>query len=1467
MASISFRTPEKMNDENKPLPGTPRTPNSHKIQDLGRTSSQKRARQIFDSLRSLKSRGKHSNDAEEEDAQSAENGSPVRRRNSTWDLFGNIRSRKSNDFGIPENERPLTTTPLKLEPEINQISELLPKRRKSLINILGSISNMASPRRVANSREKPLDEEALPAYCEEDVFAEKLVKELIDLNLDSLNRTHASTSDGHSTFLDERLSGLCSLKADHNKIIDNFKIQQLEDLLNDQDGYEAKSWTSQAQTLQNDGFSEQLASQTPTTDGDRSKTPDSYLCSIIKSFDDYNSEPTVLKEGGAMVSPSPSPGKLLPTQPIDFLKDLSPDVIPNCQSDQGNQFIDTTSSIVFYADKPEPFEKIYREEKRPIITIREITSDSDFSFAYEDPIAPSPPTWQDAAKSRNSMLKSKARLPDQDSAPYVQEVEPLFVNQREKRKIHWQGSEPTPFITEELDQQNLLPTHTKERKDQFENSIEPLSVNLTEEQKIQGQSPSSNSFSAEESDLQRIARSIKQTVDKMTKNLYLSSLSEETTEEWEDELPEIENYPSELEYKYGLFYDENLDSLTQTVEDPYTKTREKIPTGKMISKNISSFKDMELFVGPIFVRYPQSDGSWSHVQYFPTGSLALSEIRKRNQGEYSDTITYCPEESCIYVHLWGKLPKLETDLRVRVIYPETKTQGARTQIYDNGDLAIADMAQQNLGASSEIRYNLFERCFQVYTSDDVESPNCSIRVDYPETKTRSSRTQIYNKKNLAMTDICQQSHGEFSEVRYNLSERHFRVFTWGEDIDSSDRYIHVDFKEPETERNVHADHNETKTRCATRQSYETEDFATAEIDRITNDEFSRFVYRSPDRSFCVEAQPEVFEQPFRAREPAWRPTLSPLGDRDEDEQDLPDFSDLEDDFQVVVTESLRSLSPGIQSQEGVGELIGDDNSGGNDMSLCVEAGTPRKAENEFVAELFMGNECGNYTPLLRGSKQILQYLDSLDSRDSTGKILNTEADLQSDRRTATKAWAESRSTNKTPQASRDRVDEPLAQVSCSNYHEDHSDNETASIGIEIFEVGSRENSNAFSTPGYQLSNADIFGEDMKCGVSIVHEVSEDSRESTDSNVNENVMFDLGRDVVHGRERSNAICGENIIPPLFKEMLNIEGPPVRMSSGKSIESLYILPIDNIDLYEENAGCGDPKRSCSTQLDENIATFSTDVDLTMCVPRPIDQSPKSINATIPTYKIDTHLWSANLTESDVEGGTDQTGFGAGLDFERQPPFENIHTVPGCTSSSAYGQSSLEISTVSASNMEHVKHSVIDEGDTRDFLPKKTKAGDTALLVEAVSHEYIDNEVSPLTTVNDHSTRIPTLVNIFHSRGMMSPTISPASSRPFLNRCSSPIQITTSPKRGENLTPRIVTPSGKVYSPAKEEQDISNPIQRVQTPGTSLGDYINKGMSGDETDISDGFGEELEKMGVRNYSSRDSNGSISLDESDSD
>ncbi|KAI9641349.1 hypothetical protein NHQ30_010151 [Ciborinia camelliae] len=232
MASISFQTPEKMNDENKPLRRTPRTPNSHKIQDLGRTSSQKKARQIFDSLRSLKSRGKPSSDVEDEGGQSAGAGSPIRRKNSTWDLFGTIRSKKSGEFGTPENERPLTTTPLKTGLQINVASELLPKRRKSLVNIIGSISHKVSPRRIANLRENPLGEE-LPEYCEGDVFAEKLAKELVDLKADNIHPTHTSTSNEQSRLPSERLRGSYDFEADQNKLIESMYIDILYDVAED----------------------------------------------------------------------------------------------------------------------------------------------------------------------------------------------------------------------------------------------------------------------------------------------------------------------------------------------------------------------------------------------------------------------------------------------------------------------------------------------------------------------------------------------------------------------------------------------------------------------------------------------------------------------------------------------------------------------------------------------------------------------------------------------------------------------------------------------------------------------------------------------------------------------------------------------------------------------------------------------------------------------------------------------------------------------------------------------------------------------------------------------------------------------------------------------------------------------------------------------------------------------------------
>ncbi|KAJ8068196.1 hypothetical protein OCU04_003766 [Sclerotinia nivalis] len=1398
MISISFQTPEKTNDENKPLPRTPRTPNSHKVQDLGRTSSQKKARQIFDSLRSLKTRGKSSGDVEDEYDQSPGTGSPIRRKNSTWDLFGTIRSKKSSEFGTPENERPLTTTPFKSGVQINEASELLPKRRKSLVNILGSISNKVSPRRGANLRENTHGEESLPEYCEEDVFAEKLAKELVDLQADNRSLTHTSASNGKSRFPNERLRGAYDLEPSHDNIIENFKHQQLDDLLNDRDCNDANSWTSQAQTLQDEKFAEQTASQTPTTDGDRSKTPDSYLCSIIRSFDDYNREPTFPKGKGAAVSPSPSPEKLQPTKPVDFLKDLSPDVIPECQSGPRDQSMDTNLSIGFNTEKPKTPERIYEQ---PIITIRKVTSDSDSGLVFEDSIAPSPPMWLDVVKSEDAMLKSRARLPYQFSGSHVHEVDAVSVADIEEQKGYRQNLEAAPSNTEESDQQ-------------------------------------------------RIARSIKQTVDKMTKNLHLTTFSEETSENWDEDRLEEESYPSALEYKHGMSSDQNLDNFSNIVEDLYTKTLKQKSAVKMIRENISSFNNQEFLVGPICVRYPQSEAKWRRAQHFPTGSLALSDIRKQNKGEYSDTITYCPEESCIYVHPWGKLPRPQTNLTVRVKYPETKTRWARTKIYDNGDLAMADMNQENRDEFSEIKYDASERCFHVYARGDVvEAPNYMVRVDYPETKTQLARTQTYSKKGLVMADMCNQSHGGFSEVRYNASERRFPPFASGEAFGLSESWARVDFSEPEIERNVRVDYPETETRLAETQMHENEELAKSDISRLNNDENSTFFNSSPERRSHVDAQPAIIEPVYRTREPAWRPTLSPLGDRDENEQDLPDFSDLENDFQLVSTESLRSSSPGIQSQEGAEEVVGDDNSGSNDMSLCVEAGTPQKFNNDFVAELFMRNHTDSSTPLFRGSKQILQYLDSLDGKDSTRKTLHAKDDLQLDRGTATKAWTESENadgnanfTGQTPQDVQDMVDKLFDQATRSVWLDDSSDNESTSQGAEIFEED-RKVTNPFFTQGPKFPKfSDGFGEGKSCGVSTSDEFLRD-QEGIDSNKeseSEHITFDFDRDAAHRRERSNAISGK--------------GPSVVVSSDKSNESIYILPMENVDLYEEDAGCGDPKSSRSSEIDENIAAFSTDADLTVLVPEPTH--------TLESYKNERHLCSMDSTISNFESEADQTSFKPGLWAGTCTKAQNKRIASACIASSVYGQPGPEISSAPVSKPEEVPLSDTKNDGPKDCLEgKEDTIKDATLRVEIVTQEYIDREVRPLLNKRTDSKRVPTLVNIFHARGMMSPN----STRSFLDRCSSPLQPITSPKRGETHTqaPRIVTPSGKVYSPAKEEQKLSNPIQKVQTPGSSLSNFFGVDLSGDETDISEEFGEKLVKMEVSKYCLRDSHDS-SLDES---
>ncbi|KAF7944194.1 hypothetical protein EAE96_010596 [Botrytis aclada] len=1390
MASISFQSAEKMNDEKAPLPRTPHTPNSHKIQDLGRTSSQKKARQIFDSLRGLKSRGRLNIDVEDEGGHSAGSSSPIHRKNSTWDFLGTIRTKKSGEFGTPENERPLTTTPLKAELQLNEASELLPRRRKSLVNILGSISNKVSPRRSTILRENTVEEEKLPDRCEEDVFAEKLAKELIDLKANNPSPLHASASDGQLRFPQERLGGPCDLDANLNTIIENLqKLRQSEDLPNSRAGYDADSRTSQAQTLPSVGSNERLPSQSPTTDVDEneSKTPDSYLCSIIKSFDDYNNEPFAVEGKGAIVSPSPSPDKLQPTKPIDFLKDSSPDMIPE-RSGPSIQFMDTLSSKRRQKNTLATPERICREGTRPMITLREVTFDS--SSTFEDKIAPSPPTWQAAAKSRNAMLESRARLPYQVDGHYVQKVDAPFVSSVGERKSHCQSLQPTPP-------------------------------------------------KADESDHQRIAPNIKQTVNKMTKNLHLSSFSEEAIEDWDEGFSKQE------------IPDKNLDNISETVKDVHTKTIEDVSRLTMIRKNISSFTSRQFLDGAIHVRYPQTEVKWHHMQYFQTGRLAISDIRKRNKGDYSDTISYCPEETCIYVHLWGKVPKAESELSVcvKVKYPETKTRWSRTKIYDNGDLAMADMDQENRGEFSDIRYDASERCFYVYAwGDVVEPPKRGVRADYPEMKAGLTRTQTYGKNDLALVDLCEQSRGNFSEVRYNAPERRFQTFTLDEAMDELHSCPFAGFHESETEHKVCVGSPEsTQTQfCKSRP-----DISQVEINKSPT-----FVYDDTlEQSSRVEAQTTGIEPTYRTREPTWRPTLSPLGDRDESDQDLPDFSDLENEFQHVTTESPESPSLGIKSQEGAEEEASENVSGSNDMSLCVEAGTPRKSDNDFVTELFMANDSDRPEPLLRGSKQILQYLDSFDGVSCRSNLVHADDNLQSNRKTAIKIWAESEDTQSlyhsiepTPESVQAMIDELFAQATHRVWLDHSSDDESASLNIEVVEEETREDSNPSFRKSHKLSR---FLDKQYCGVAGLEKISENQEEiaSEAENAKEHTIFDFGKDTTHPRERSNAISGE--------------GPSVAVWPTKLDESIYILPIDNIDLYEENAGCGDPKSPCPTEIDGNLAAFSTDADSTVLVPEPID------TATITVHKTNDQLSSLDLTKPDFENKEETADARPGLWGGTCTKEQIKCDVSPCTASSIFSQLGLEtVLAPAASKIEEVATSD-NKNDEPTDIPKGKEniAQNSALRVETVSQAFIDHEVLPQLNTRIESKRVPTLVNIFHSRGMTSP----APARPFLDKCCPSLKPISTPKRVETYSPiqipRIVTPSGKIYSPAQLEEDkkAPNPIQRVQTPGSGLEkqrkgrDYFSVnmsvdaddvGLSGDETEISEGFGEKLERMRMSKY-----------------
>lgn len=70
-------------------------------------------------------------------------------------------------------------------------------------------------------------------YCEDDVFAKKLAKELVDLNAEKRNPTHTSSSNEQSRFPNETLRGSYDLEVDHNNIIESQSIDILHDVAED----------------------------------------------------------------------------------------------------------------------------------------------------------------------------------------------------------------------------------------------------------------------------------------------------------------------------------------------------------------------------------------------------------------------------------------------------------------------------------------------------------------------------------------------------------------------------------------------------------------------------------------------------------------------------------------------------------------------------------------------------------------------------------------------------------------------------------------------------------------------------------------------------------------------------------------------------------------------------------------------------------------------------------------------------------------------------------------------------------------------------------------------------------------------------------------------------------------------------------------------------------------------------------
>jgi hypothetical protein len=870
-----------------------------------------------------------------------------------------------------------------------------------------------------------------------------------------------------------------------------------------------------------------------------------------------------------------------------------------------------------------------------------------------------------------------------------------------------------------------------------------------------------------EADRQRIALSIKLTVDKMTKNLHLASVSEETQNEW-DEAGTSSTNTSRTNGSSGLGDGTGITCPCKDLSNEVCYN-----TWHLQCSKADEVKQPADLLSPLNLSLPSKFGAEQECS-----------DREANVEDWHATLPLTPTES------FNGSPMTTTTPLKRPTFSDQLSSAVKAQT----------QSQQNIVRN---HLNWFKKFI---------FPLEPFHVKYPATDTKRAQREFFENGRLAIAAIYDENKGDYSDtITYHQKDGVIELHPWGWPLPPLDQYDVI----------TRVQYPQTKTRPAEMKFYRNKDLALSDIacqQILYGDVFSNVSYDSSKHCYYISAYGDDDQHVTSA----CNSVLSPLQGKGESEHELPDFSDVEVDFHPATTDSLKSSS----SHYPDGSVF-DDASVNQDMSMCVEAGTPhRKLDYEpyecnsdkYDVSMFIQGRPGNSEPFLRGTKKILQYLDCLDGGDSANRIRTSAADLQHDDDTS--ADISDKSDAPFPEdmvmgmssIAEDQYDKLSELDFNSEFKPEDSEEDAVSLAVKVVE---HDGANPASKA---MSNGFDFPPEKKVLVNIVDDVPTTLRQAKvlpDTNAFNHAAMDTAEGPMVSFEFDRNLSG--LLADGSDGEMKQEVYLTEDTSNKSRENIYIIPVEDIGLIEENAGCGN---NDNTSISGNPA-----------------HSPGPSQGTLEDHfdnMMDLHNSIIGAFREEIEEFGFRHEGGLSESVEETPvvsKWKRSSSFMDSQRHAEYMPRPLEVQTNTAAELqsETVEPKTPLKDKKLDPVTKESIQAQSLVMIEDLNLRMIGKAARSSQSASRKDKRVGALVDIFQAHGMMATT----SPRLLLHRSPPRFQAQATPPKefkNENDSKMKIT-----VEEQREQTSTNEKKERREEEELSEG----------ETDVSSCFGELLEKM----------------------